>query len=134
MDLLPRQHFAAETMAERIQRLRKRIRGKNGLLSQGELAERVGVATSTLQKWEAGGNISGLNLLALARELGVTAEYLEGGDEGVYRDACEEIRKVMDRIERALPTISPTPSEVVDISLRDTEGGGGGPDDEQKEG
>ena len=53
--------------------------GRRGnALSQGDLAYRVGVTTSTIQKWEREGFPHADHLALLARELGLTADEIIG--------------------------------------------------------
>jgi transcriptional regulator with XRE-family HTH domain len=62
-----------------LMRIGEKIRARRDLarLSQEELAERVGVAQSTLGRWEAGtGEPKLRQALALARALGVSLDYL----------------------------------------------------------
>ena len=60
---------------ERIQSLRKR----SGL-SQEQLAEAIGVSRQAVSRWETGGALlDAMNVLALSRLSGVTADYLLGG-------------------------------------------------------
>ena len=60
---------------ERIQSLRKR----SGL-SQEQLAEAIGVSRQAVSRWETGAALpDAMNVLALSRLFGVTADYLLGG-------------------------------------------------------
>ena len=60
---------------ERIQSLRKR----SGL-SQEQLAEAIGVSRQAVSRWETGAALlDAMNVLALSRLSGVTADYLLGG-------------------------------------------------------
>lgn len=72
----PPYHIPMETMGDRIRTLRQ-ARG----LSQGRLADRLGVTTGAVSQWESGNtqNIKIQTFLKLADELGTTPKYLAFG-------------------------------------------------------
>ncbi|WP_174436431.1 helix-turn-helix transcriptional regulator [Azospirillum brasilense] len=61
--------------AQKIRDLRKQLS-----LTQAELAERLGVAQSTVARWERGSEISQENLLPLAKLAGQTVDQFLNGD------------------------------------------------------
>jgi transcriptional regulator with XRE-family HTH domain len=71
-------HVPMETMGERIRTLRQ-ARG----LSQGQLADRLGVTTGAVSHWESGNsqNIKIPTFLRLCAELGTTPHYLAFGPQ-----------------------------------------------------
>lgn len=67
---------------ERIRTARERLPGRNGKhLSRETLAQRAGIVTSTLQKWEREGLPYGEEYARLADALGVTLDELIRGDD-----------------------------------------------------
>lgn len=58
----------------RVERARKRM-------SQNELAKQMGVAETTIRRWEKGGNVPSGKLYPLAKILGVSIEELVTYDQ-----------------------------------------------------
>lgn len=91
----------ARIVPERVTRLRE----KHGW-SQSELARRIGAKSQTIQQIEAGDVARPRSILALARELGTTAEWLYGeGPEDAPPEAynddgldVEALTKVMEEV------------------------------------
>jgi len=74
----------------RLRAARERIPGKQGRpLSREALAGRVGVVTSTLQKWERVGLPYADEYAALAKELGVTIDSLLTGTDEPWDERTE---------------------------------------------
>jgi transcriptional regulator with XRE-family HTH domain len=90
-----------ETMGDRIARLRK----KAGML-QEELAGKLDVRQATVSGWERGGGIELENLLALARTLGTSVDYLV---TGVHPGSSMEAERKLAAI-RAVLDSEPTAS------------------------
>lgn len=120
--------YAVETVAEQSNvapirppaSLPALIRQARGDLSQEDVAERLGVHVTTVQRWEAGLSVPrGKNALALKRHLGVTHRLGrdEGADSGsagapapvtaddVARAALEAVRRGYLRGEHALEAL-----------------------------
>ncbi|MDP3854574.1 helix-turn-helix domain-containing protein [Phenylobacterium sp.] len=70
---------------------RLRLRRKSLGISQGALAERIGVSFQQVQKYERGANrVSGSTLVAVAAALDTTVGWLVG-EEGAISDAADDI-------------------------------------------
>ena len=74
---------ALEEMGRRIRQGRLELSAREGkALTQGDIAERLGVAQSTVGRWEAGLKEPGLETIRRIAELfGMTPEYLAFGAE-----------------------------------------------------
>lgn len=96
----------------------KKLRVESGL-SQAKLAEKTGIAKTTVSSWETGDtqSIDGDNLVSIARELNSTPEYIMTGknppsandlsaDElelvTIYRNMSEEDRVHYKAVGRAI--------------------------------
>ncbi|MDP3749734.1 MAG: helix-turn-helix domain-containing protein [Phenylobacterium sp.] len=70
---------------------RMRLRRKSLGISQGALADQIGVSFQQVQKYERGANrVSGSTLVAVAAALDTTVGWLVG-EEGAISDAADEI-------------------------------------------
>ncbi|WP_332765965.1 helix-turn-helix domain-containing protein [Phenylobacterium sp.] len=70
---------------------RMRLRRKSLGISQGALADQIGVSFQQVQKYERGANrVSGSTLVAVAAALATTVGWLVG-EEGAISDAADEI-------------------------------------------
>lgn len=70
---------------------RMRLRRKSLGISQGALADRIGVSFQQVQKYERGANrVSGSTLVAVAAALDTTVGWLVG-EEGAISDAADDI-------------------------------------------
>lgn len=93
-----------ETLPERLKRLRKAAR-----LTQAQLAEAVGVAVGTVNKWEQGKQgLAGRNLTKVAKALGVTMEALSGPTENVSRETSINGNGDLEALIQELATASPS--------------------------
>lgn len=73
---------------QRIRERRAVLEGRGGrALSRETLAARVGVTTSTLQAWEGQGIPGADRIVALARELDCSLDWLLAGDEAAGGDS-----------------------------------------------
>ena len=84
--------FDAVAMGQRIRRLRL-MKG----MTQERLAERLGLSVSFVGHMERGSRLASLEtLIGLSEELGVSADFLLRGDEGLYltRDQMETLRDI----------------------------------------
>lgn len=88
------------SVGERISVLRKEKR-----LSQGEMAQALGVSRQAVSKWENGqSSPETVNLIQLAEVLDTEVEYLATGRKPVYQEApivvnvVEKVDKVKERI------------------------------------
>lgn len=70
---------------------RMRLRRKSLGISQGALADQIGVSFQQVQKYERGANrVSGSTLVAVAAALDTTVGWLVG-EEGAISDAADDI-------------------------------------------
>ena len=70
---------------------RMRLRRKSMGISQGALADQIGVSFQQVQKYERGANrVSGSTLVAVAAALDTTVGWLVG-EEGAISDAADDI-------------------------------------------
>ncbi len=71
-----------DTFGDRLRSARQRLRPKGRKLTQGDLATAVGVERNTVSRWENGGMLpkDPAVIAALARVLGVTADWLIAGE------------------------------------------------------
>jgi len=70
---------------------RMRLRRKSLGISQGALADRIGVSFQQVQKYERGANrVSGSTLVAVAGALDTTVGWL-AGEEGAISEAADDI-------------------------------------------
>ncbi|WP_309643953.1 helix-turn-helix domain-containing protein [Phenylobacterium sp.] len=70
---------------------RMRLRRKSLGISQGALADRIGVSFQQVQKYERGANrVSGSTLVAVAGVLDTTVGWLVG-EEGAISDAADDL-------------------------------------------
>lgn len=81
----------SETMAERIQRLRKAAG-----YSQNTLAKRLGITRNAIIKWEQGESTPSRRLAELAVLLGTTSDYLLTGKDEL--DAPQEAPELPDEL------------------------------------
>lgn len=81
----------------RLRYAREELRRQKDLpkITQPELAKAIGVQQSSISDWETGETkeISGPNLISLARALHVRAEWLMTGDEPIEPSKADDIKK-----------------------------------------
>jgi transcriptional regulator with XRE-family HTH domain len=74
---------------------RMRLRRKTLAISQGALAERIGVSFQQVQKYERGANrVSGSTLVAVAAALDTSVGWLVGED-GAISDVADELVRAL---------------------------------------
>ena len=79
-------------------RLRQLRREKN--LTQGALAEKLGVHTNTVSKWEHGAVPNMEKIMKLAQELGTTSTYLLGDSD----DPARKLSRPAEKKEKPEPS------------------------------
>jgi transcriptional regulator with XRE-family HTH domain len=80
-----------EQLKERIRARRKELR-----LTQADLAARVGVSPTAVTDWETGKSRPWENLVALAKALEVTTDWLTTGAKSAHEKKLEQLQLMVD--------------------------------------